>query len=183
MSRVVNAARSLSYRIVLTCMSEISGEAFQCRVPKTSTVNYNFARCSGARKASERRDGNNKRRATSWIMVARKITRVLAADWLLPIIIVAASLRIVASLTLGTRSPTFRLLGIIPARPGPAIALAGLNGPHTAFTVLGAALIVGRMARHELVLRIVNLIVRSTPEVFHKPSAATQAITARVVNR
>ena len=165
-------------------MSEISGDAFQRRVPKTSTVNYNFARCSGARKAGERRNGNNERRATSsWIMVARKITRVRAADWLLPIIIVAASLRIVPSLTLGTRSPTFRLLGIIPARPGPAIALAGLNGPHTAFTVLAAALIVGRMARHELVLRIVNLIVRSTPEVFHKPSAATQAITARVVNR
>jgi hypothetical protein len=100
-------------------------------------------------------------------MIAPEITRVLAA---LPIVIVVAILRV-------PRSPAFRLLAAIPARAGPLRSVVALNA------ALGAALIVRRLAENHLILRVVNFVIRTKPEVFDKAMAAAHTVTALVIDR
>src|SRR5215831_15389580 len=116
-------------------------------------------------------------------MVARKIARVLATDWGLPIVKVLANLRGIANLTPGPPSPAIRLLVTILAGAGPLRSFAARDAAGIAFIALGAALIARRLAGDDLILGIVNFVIRPKPEVFDKASAATYAVTTPVVDR
>src|SRR5262249_62200135 len=66
------------------------------------------------------------------------------------------------------------------SRAGP---LGSFTAAGIAFITLGAAVVVRRLAGDDLILRIVNLVVRPDPEVFDKATAAAQAVAALVVDR